>query len=204
MQVVMVLTGAHAGKNIVLANREFRKGKHLAVGQPHELEALTRYFARTYQAFVEGTPDLKIAQARDAKKAGNDGVLNHAEEGLAGDRADQVQGGVGGQAGEVRQEGAASSPGLDPNAAGGTPGLVPGGSGHEDAGLHPDEVNKIRLMLRKLDPKVDDHWSAEGLPSVETVAQAMNKPDLSRAMIDAAAPAFNRDRARELKEAEDI
>jgi hypothetical protein len=51
---------------------------------------------------------------------------------------------------------------------------------------------KIQEALSKLDVKNDNHWTAEGLPRLDTVKMFANDPALTREAVSAAAPGFTR------------
>jgi len=51
---------------------------------------------------------------------------------------------------------------------------------------------QITTALTKLDPTNDEHWTAQGLPRVETVAELAGLSDLKRSDITEAAPDFTR------------
>lgn len=50
----------------------------------------------------------------------------------------------------------------------------------------------IKEALGKLDPKNDQHWTADGLPLLEVVKQFAGNPGINREAVTAAAPGFNR------------
>ena len=51
----------------------------------------------------------------------------------------------------------------------------------------------IRQALEKLDTSNDDHWTADGMPRVDVVAELIGNTDLKRIDITSAAPDFTRD-----------
>lgn len=51
---------------------------------------------------------------------------------------------------------------------------------------------KIQEALSKLDAGNDNHWTADGLPRLDTVKMLANEPALTRDAVSAAAPGFNR------------
>lgn len=58
----------------------------------------------------------------------------------------------------------------------------------------------IRDALSKLDPDVDDQWTADGMPRVDVVAEMVDNEDLKRADITSADPDFTRERAIQAKD----
>jgi len=55
-----------------------------------------------------------------------------------------------------------------------------------------DPTNDIKEALELLDPTCDDHWTAQGLPSVAAVKE-LSGSDVTRMQIDALAPGLCRD-----------
>ena len=53
-------------------------------------------------------------------------------------------------------------------------------------------INSILDALDKLDPANDNHWTADGLPKVETVRLFAGSQSIGREEITAANPSFNR------------
>lgn len=194
MKVDVVLTGIHSGKTILLAGKQFVGGKYTVEGAPIEVEGQLRYLSRMYQAHPVGSAELAKAQERDKQH----GIQHHAQAATGQRDAEAVQGGVGGSAGPVSGAGNDGGAGPERDSSAGSPVLVAAGGGLQDSGLLPEQVARLRGMLRKLDPQNDKHWTEDGLPSVEVVAEALVDPSISRAMIDVAAPGFNREKATEM------
>lgn len=63
-------------------------------------------------------------------------------------------------------------------------------------------MREVANAVFKLDPKVPEQWTDDGLPSVDYVAEATKNPAITREMIDAAAPRFNKQAAEDLAEAQ--
>jgi hypothetical protein len=53
-------------------------------------------------------------------------------------------------------------------------------------------VNKILDAVKQLDGTNDNHWTADGLPRLETVRMLASDPSLSREQVEEAAPGFKR------------
>ena len=53
-------------------------------------------------------------------------------------------------------------------------------------------TNKIVEALLKLDVKNDNHWTADGLPRLDTVKMLASDQALTRDSVTAAAPGFSR------------
>jgi hypothetical protein len=56
--------------------------------------------------------------------------------------------------------------------------------------------DKILDAVKKLDPNNDNHWTADGLPRIDTVRMLASDTSLTREQVDKIAPAFNREAAR--------
>lgn len=194
MKIDVVLTGFHAGKSIELAGKSFVGGRYTVQGNAVEVETQLRYLARTYQAFPVGSAELEAAQKRDEAH----GIQHHAPKGEQQSGAERLRAGEFRPAGQVQETGAVPGTGPGGSASDGDSGVRSGGSGHEHSGLQPEQVAALRILLRKLDPKNDAHWTEEGLPSVEVVSQAAADQSIDRATINAVAPGFTRERAVEL------
>jgi hypothetical protein len=57
----------------------------------------------------------------------------------------------------------------------------------------------LKAALSQLDPGNDNHWTAEGLPRIETVRLLSQTPSLTREQLVEADPAFNREAAKAAK-----
>jgi hypothetical protein len=53
-------------------------------------------------------------------------------------------------------------------------------------------TTSILQVLEMLDPKVDDHWTKDGLPALAFVKTAMGDQDITRKQVTDAAPEFSR------------
>lgn len=61
----LVLTGAYAGKTVELNGYNFTNGVLAMFGAPETVEGVIRYMGKSYQAYLEGSDELEIAQERD-------------------------------------------------------------------------------------------------------------------------------------------
>ncbi len=208
--VDFILTGARAGHTCVLNGKQFVKGVMRMKGSREQLEPVLAYYGRTYHAFPHGSKELEAAQARDAEgrkkpngqhnadKAGQSGSAN----GLDGARADDHAGQHQTAAGSAVQHGA------DHDAQAGSAGVRSNRDGHGDTGIRagqesqqqqsdaPGDLTKIRAAVLALDGSNNDNWTPEGKPTVDAVSNAMNDPQVTRKLIDAAAGDWDRDQAR--------
>lgn len=67
----LVLTGAHSGRTIKLGGHSFTNGEFSFTLPEVDAEGLTKYFGRSYQAYVKGSIELAKAQ-----KGSGDGEHN--------------------------------------------------------------------------------------------------------------------------------
>jgi hypothetical protein len=197
MRVRLVLTGAYAGKTIELNNRTFKNGVLEVAGSGEEVARVANYFARSYQAYPEGSDALKNAQARDAEAAEAAETEEDTEDGN-----DQVLPGAGADEGAASSNQSGTSEQTDGSGdAGGEAAAARGGASEKAtapeggvAGLPDDPVSvRVQAALKKLDPSEDGHWTKAGQPRIEVVAEALGDQSLTREVINAAWPNFDRD-----------
>jgi hypothetical protein len=173
----LILTGARAGQTCTLAKFNFVDGALVLKGPITAVEKVSLYLGRTYKAFPEGSRELKEAMG--------DGVRGEvlAPAGAGGELP--VPGGAG--AGE---RGAAPVPAADggagSDAAPGAAERVPPGDGHAEPGLHgaAGRQRKLAAALAQLDPKNEEHWTQDGHPRLDVIAQLAGLPNLTRAELD--------------------
>lgn len=190
----LVLVGAHAGKTVVLraGSKEYRfeRGEIELTGPSLDVDNLSRFLLRYYQAYPEGSSELKEAQSR-IKQEGNDvpeikkGKPSQSAE-HAGRSVDQ-KGRAGGRASELS---AAAYGRTDAEA-------FSRDAGAEDA--LEDGQGLIVRVLKKLDPGDESAWTADGKPKMAAVEALLGRTDVTRAQVDAALPGFDRDTARETR-----
>lgn len=205
--VNFVLTGAKTGETGVFGRHEFVKGVSRVLVSPENAAALLTYLARSYQAFPEGSPELVAAQKRDEEN----GIRHKVQENSQG--ADGSPNSIQGDGNRATGTVPDSRELFGSVNASGSPrgeGLVPGGSGHANSGMGNGVesgaqqqsvsviVKQIQDAVSKLDPTIEEHWSEGGLPSVAYLAVALDRPDLTREIVDQACPAFNRQKAEDI------
>lgn len=187
MQIEIVLTGVRKNFTGVLNRHKFVNGRCTFTGGA-ELEFVTRYFARAYGGFPAGSPELAAAQKGDY-----DGVQHQPDKAPKQRDSKPVSGIQPEPPREISSSNSVLGSGDDAvMPAAGQEGLGAGGSGHEDAGLRPEQMTAIRTALDMLDPKVDEHWTESGEPSVEMVSSLLSDPSVSRKTIETVAPGFTR------------
>lgn len=126
-------------------------------------------------------------------------VAEAAEKGEA-DASDSPKDAVDGEAEPVRgdddADAGATADGPDGGDAAADPpdgaGESAGGDGSQRAEVLVDEV---KMALAELDPREDEHWTAQGLPKVSVVSGLLGGIGLTRADIQAADPDLNRSTA---------
>lgn len=86
-----VMVGAHAGKTIKLGKYQFIHGVYEYTGTPGGSGGAARYLRKSYQAFPEGSVELKIAQEKyqSLLEEANDGERD-SEEGSQPDPTESV------------------------------------------------------------------------------------------------------------------
>lgn len=196
IEVNLVLTGARRGQNFrPNPNYDFVDGVCTFVGSEPQLKGLIKYAGRAWQAFPEGSVELKEANERD-------GQYNAEREPEQPDPSES----------DVRQDGIEPAPvqavhdeaddGREADAAPVEPEGLSEGDGHEDAGLPAepqlsDEAERLLSALVALDPEDDSHWTGQGLVKVSAVQSFLGDEEITRKMISEAAPGFDREKARE-------
>lgn len=213
----LILSGPYTGRTIRLRGIQFIEGKARLLQEPEQIEGLITYMAKCYQAYPEGSSELRAAQERwrehlERSKHGQlqDGAS--AQPRPAGEVPRDVQpagGGPGSPSPEVVRSDDAAQPGdpgvrpdgqerpgsAPPEAAGrpATPEAAPAREGHG-----PETATLIEA-IQSLDPENDEVWTAGGQPTVAAVAGASGMPGVTRARITMAIPGFDRNKAREMR-----
>ena len=196
-QAIMVLTGTQTGKTVQMHGKQFFNGQiRLTAGTKDDLVLQRRFVERTCEAFEAGSVELAEKQERDRAR----GIQCAAPASTGQGRATGLEGRVGESAGRVQAPSSVNGSGAvaDNRSADGDTGVDAERSGYEHTGLRPEQVAQLRKVLEALDPLNDAHWGAEGWPSVETVSDAMADPNITRNVLRAAAPDFNREYSLEL------
>lgn len=187
----LILTGCRAGTTCVLRKMRFVNGELTLSGADNEVESLTKYMGRSYQAFPQGSPELAHYQRLD-REAANGASKTDAGPGPT----DQV----GKVPSAVQPTGAGSTPAAADNVGGAAetqPGSTeqrPSGDGQQGAGPDSDPGSKhtLQQVILQLDPTNDELWTAQGYPRCDAVAAACGREDITRKDVEGAAPGFMR------------
>lgn len=204
VQIKMVLTGAYAGRTCILGGREFRNGVTVLRGDALNLSHAVRYLGRSYQAFPEGSDELKQAQERDRASGSTDNLQEAAGDSSAEEaqRVAESSGEQAPEAGEAANGEAGDHPETPDSESAGD---VSEGSGQPDAGddSESSELDPTDPMVKavlSLDPANDEHWTGQGKPAMSAVEKAFGSADITRADVDKAMPDWDRAKATELAE----
>lgn len=205
VEIKMVLTGAYAGETRILGGRVFRNGRTTLRGDALNLSHAVRYLARAYQAFPEGSDELKRAQERDRARGDADTV----SEATGHPGAEEVQRGTEPAGSQSPEAGPAADGGSsdDPEQAGSvSTGDVSEGRGQSDAGndSEPAGIDPTDPMVKavmKLDPAKDEHWTSQGKPAMAAIESAYGSADITRADVDKVLPDWDRPKAVEFAKA---
>lgn len=195
----LVLAGHYAGKDIVLYNVQFRKGRATLTETENNLEGLIRILGRCYQAYEEDSAILKAAQERDRKHQenprGNLHPTKTSEQGNSHSVSSEVQPPSENGGSETASEGA----GDDADRPGGS-GLPADGDGQGSEDNSEPEADFTAVLIdvvNSLDPYNDNHWTELGEPKIEAVNAALPshlKID-KRGTIESVAPGCTRESA---------
>lgn len=178
-----VLTGPLARQTIQINGRWFVEGRCTVTAPAHLMGGAELYLGTYYQAYPEGSAALLAAQAKESSS----GKRDLPSGGESGEAAAPVLGGVqpGGQGPGPE---AADASGVDAGASTGPAGSVASGNGQSGpASEVRDQMNRLRSALEQLDPAADEHWTADGKPSVDVVTKLAGFP-VTRQEIEAADP----------------
>lgn len=175
IQRKLILTGGRKGMT-GMVDRQFRavNGVITLQGSSPDVEALTLFLGRMYQAFPEGSVELEAAN-------GERNLQTPPETGSDNALLSQVQPSGQGAAEKTVPGGAGHA---EPTT--GEAGVLPKGDGHEDS-----RVSRLREALAQLNTLDDGHWTSAGLPAVEAVSAILGEP-VTRAEIASVAPDLNR------------
>jgi len=185
------LAGDLDGQTVTLkaggTDYEFKDGSIELEGPDKDVENLSKYLLRCWQAYPDPSRELDNARA----------ALKEAPDAAQADK-DEPQAGDGDPGGAENDAGGAGEPTPEPDSS---------DEGNSDAEPEPGEAepgrdgegdgqSPITKALSRLDPENDDQWTAEGKPKMSAIEDALGRSDVTRAQVTAAAPGFDRDAAR--------
>lgn len=192
-RTVFVLAGHYTGKSINLNGHQFIEGK-CEIWCPGDILPFVKRSLSSYQAFPERSYELELAQKRDEEN----GLWNNSDT-----SAEQREPAKVPSNDKPTSNGSAQKTSNDglPNANpdNGSTGGVSEGDGREDAGLSEvtSEIDwRLKEIIESLDPNEDDHWTSEGLPSIEAIQSAFG-PNVTREDIDVSGEGWTKDKALE-------
>jgi len=191
VQVTLELKGHFAGVTKVLSDVQFTNGRVTLAGPQPEVESLSKYLFRCYQAVPVGTP-------WPPKEEGENGP-DQIHESAGSGKADAVQAGVqpdgtgpaetgsndGNGAAKTEADGSRSVPSGDgqPNPRIDTPNERFNSTSH--SALNPEKLLKA---MESLDHNNPAHWTQPGKPRVDAVEKFYGGSGLTRADLDAVWP----------------
>jgi len=208
----LVLTGPLAGQTTNLRGCAFTDGVFEVYMPAEQFEGLATYLRRSFQAYVDGSDELKAAQKRDKQFAqeNSNGERDNQGEVQPPEGGDEGDGDVQPEGQGTPEEGPTSIEG-DVDAETGAEGGIPDRDGHEDSGLPESEhggtvrsdsaelTDPMVEAVLSLDPEEDSHWTAAGQPAVAAVAVAIGDESVTRKDIKEGASGYDRESVREIK-----
>lgn len=193
----LILTGGRTGQTCMLGKLQFVDGVLTATGSDRDVEGISRYLARTYKAFPEGSHELAAQQEVDRANPALKELLHgtsevQAKSGPSQGSAEIFSGVPAGQP-EPAQIPTIDRCGTVACEEGPAPELA-SGDGHTHPGhdAEAEQARSIQEAVTQLNPTNDELWTSEGLPRVDAVARLVGNPGISRSDVDAAAPEFVR------------
>lgn len=179
--VKLILTEGRAGQTVILGNYQFVDGYTIVRADEASIGGLVKYLGRCYKAYPENSEALKTQQKIDhgRKIGGESNVQKSLEQGSP----EKVSGDVLTRDGGSEKVSSDNGGGTAPN-TGGDPRIRTTGDGHKNSG--------IAEAIGKLDPKNDEHWTANRRPRIDALVAMTGTPDITRAQIDNAVPGFLR------------
>lgn len=181
-----VLTGALAGKTVTLGNRvkrpyPFIDGRMTVAAEHLDLDKIGIYVSRCWQAWPEGSPELKEAQARDRENSNGD---SEPVDDKVVDEKREIPSDVPSTGKGAGEDSTVHRESDEPSST--------GNSGVRSEGSRPSPEDIVEI-IRSLDPMNDAQWTADGRPRVEVVNELLENSDFGRAEIELALPGFTRE-----------
>lgn len=188
------LVGDLDGQTVTLraggSEYEFIDGSLEVTGPSADVDNLSKYLQRCWQAYPD--PSRELDEARAAIERGTDAAEADEDEPKAGD---------GDPSGAENNEGGAGDPAPEPEGTdeGGSDAQPEPGAAEPGRPGEGDGQSPINQALSRLDPEDDEAWTADGKPKMSAIEAVMGRSDVTRSQVDAAAPGFDRDAARAAK-----
>jgi hypothetical protein len=185
------LVGDLDGQSVTLraggSEYEFVDGSLEVTGPSADVDSLSKYLLRCWQAYPD--PSRELDEARAALKEAPDAAQADTNEPKAGN---------GNPGGTKDNAGGASDPAPEPTGPdeGGSDAQPEPGAAEPGRDGEGDGQGTINKALSRLDPENDEQWTADGKPKMSAIEEAMGRSDVTRAQVNAAAPGFDRDAAR--------
>lgn len=176
----LTLVGEYAGKTVNLRGHLFKNGSLTVSGSGSDVESLSSYLRRCYQAYPDPSEELDTARkvTGDVGRGGNEVHQNRKD---AGNRK---SGDAGPTSPRTSQRAATEN-------RKGTPDASARSSGSKD--VVGNRYQTIIEALKGLDPENDDHWTDEGKPKISALEVLLGRTDLTRAEVSGADPNFSRE-----------
>ena len=188
VQRKLILTGGRTGQTCIVYGYQFVNGITIVRGDSDNISGLIKYMGRSYKAFEEGSAELAYYQKLDREAHGAGQIHPGAQPGRTIPLPSGIQPG-GGEFTPVPPE-VSTGPA---SASSGAAGLVSGGDGQQDTrddGKAREQA--VLAAIKRLDPQNGEHWTVDGIPRVDAVATLLGDPNVTRGLIEKAAPGFNR------------
>lgn len=182
VKTTFILTGPLAGQTVNLGSLPYRfaEGRTTIIAPVAEMPLHAQFLERNWQAYPEGHEAL-LKETTDGQR--------------------DIQPNPSGAQGDLQPEGAGAPSGDGSDAgqgdAGGETGNQAEGLGAQGDGQAPQLNEKLQKAVLGLDPADDSHWTKDGKPAMTAVEKLYGSSGLTRADVDAAAPGFNREKAKE-------
>lgn len=190
-----VLVGPHLGKTLNVNGHRFVDGEYTFQGPAHQVDSLAKIFKRYAALPVE---DAKAYQLEYLKANGSSEEQDAVAQYEAQQQQQQQQdsGQSADQSGTLTPDQPAADQPAAPTAD------QPADQSDAPAADQQDSpAQKLTLAeaIGSLDPEVDDHWTSNNLPAIDTLADLTGKA-VTRAEVNEVAEGYTRAKARAAKQ----
>ncbi len=190
---VFVLAGHYAGKTVKLNGHQFVDGM-CEIWCPGDVTPFVKRSLASYQAYPERSLELEQAQKRDAENGLRDNSNTRPWSREPAEVSSFNQPSSGRFTKETTDDRLSNDDTIQRDA-----GSISKRNGREDARVPEvtSEINyRLKEVIESLDPNENDHWTSEGLPSIEAV-QAGYGPNVTREDITVSGEGWNKEKALE-------